>query len=153
MNRPTPTDSVSPLDFSLNWTIRRSSPIRATQVRTQASSVCSATWDWTNRIERLGVDPAGQELRPVSPGRSRELGRVPRQGHRVEVDDAEEGVVLVLLGDPVAQRPQVVAEVGLPVGWMPLKTLFAQTLSSSLGLVTGRTPGYRRLALQYPAVG
>ena len=64
----------------------------------------------------LGVEAAGQELRGLLDGGFLELVGVPRQRDRVEVDDAVEGIVLVLGGDPVSDGPEVVADVGISGG-------------------------------------
>ena len=54
-----------------------------------------------------------------------QLGRVPGDGDRVQVDDAvDRRIALVLALDVLADRPDVVAEVLRPVGWMPLKIRF-----------------------------
>ena len=56
MRRPALTDS-EPLDFSLNWVIRPSSPSGVTVLRSQVSSVCSGTSDWTKIVHRSGSRP------------------------------------------------------------------------------------------------
>ena len=43
--------------LSLNWVIRFIQPMRATQLKIQASSAWPGTWDWLKRIERLGSSP------------------------------------------------------------------------------------------------
>jgi hypothetical protein len=52
--------------FSLNWVIRFSQPSRATQLKIQASSACSATWLWLNRIERFGSRPIARNAAATS---------------------------------------------------------------------------------------
>ena len=64
----------------------------------------------------VGVETDGEEHRRQLHGAlADDAGLV---GHRegVEVDDAVEGVVLVLAADPLPQRPQVVAEVDVTGG-------------------------------------
>jgi hypothetical protein len=58
------------------------------------------------------IDPARDDLGRLGDRAAAESGRVPRKRQRVEVDDAQEGVVLGLERDPVAQRAEVVADVG-----------------------------------------
>ena len=63
----------------------------------------------------LGVEADGQEQRGQLEGLAPQLGRVLRDGEGVQVDDAVERVA-VLVGDPVAQRPEQVAERGVAGG-------------------------------------
>ena len=63
-------------------------------------------------VEADGEQHRGQLDASASPIDAGLLG----DGEGVEVDDAVEGVVLVLAGDPVAQRPEVVAEVDVAGG-------------------------------------
>ena len=67
-------------------------------------------------LDEQGAHRRGRARRPagwsaVSRVAAGQEGGVVVEGQGVEVDDAEEGVVVVLVGDPVAERPQVVAEV------------------------------------------
>jgi hypothetical protein len=64
----------------------------------------------------LGVDPAGEQEGARGDGPLAELVRGPGKGHGMEIHDAEERIVLVLLRHPVAHRPQVVAEVEVTGG-------------------------------------
>ena len=77
----------------------------------QASSACSGTWLWTNSVRDVGVDADGEQQLGQLRGWRPELGRVLGDGQGVQVDDAEERVGLVLVDDPVPQRPEEVAEV------------------------------------------
>ena len=93
---------------------------------------------------QLGVGPdvalnEQQRSRPVEPGRDEhggeptrrlgELGRIPRLRHRVQVDDAEDGLVVAGLGrpgrrlgvDPPSHGAEVVAEMHLTAGFDPGK--------------------------------
>ena len=65
MKRPTETDS-RPADFSLNATMRASSPIVPMQLKSQASSACSCTWLCTNTIARSGSSPEATSVANVS---------------------------------------------------------------------------------------
>ena len=82
----------------------------------QPSSACSGTWLWANSVHDLGVE-AGRdqdlrELEDLGP----QLGRVLRDREGVQVDDAVDRVVVVLLRDPAPHRTQVVAEVDIAGG-------------------------------------
>ncbi len=79
----------------------------------QVSRGCSGTWLWTNKVHTDGVEAHGQEVLGGLEGLARQEGGVVVEGHGMEVDDAEQGVEFVLVGDPVAERAQVVAEVEL----------------------------------------
>jgi len=48
-----------------------------------------------------------------------QLARVVADGGRVQVDDAVDRLAAVLPGDVLDDRPEVVAEVLRPVGWIP----------------------------------
>ena len=78
--------------------------------------VCSATWLWTNRVHRSGSRPAASRSRAVSAVRDRSVVGIDVEGQGVQVDDAVEGVVDVLVGHPVAQRTQVVPQVEVAAG-------------------------------------
>ena len=84
--------------------------------RIQASSGCSWTWLCTNSVHRSGSRPAATSSWAELQGLGPQLGRVLGDGEGVEVDDAEVGVVGVLVVDPVADGPQVVAEVDVTGG-------------------------------------
>src|SRR5437667_450186 len=59
----------------------------------------------------LRVEAGGEEERGKRERRLAELGRVELDRDRVQVDDAEEGVALLLRRDVLADRADVVAEV------------------------------------------
>ncbi len=65
MRRPDQTVSCL-LALSLNWVMRVRSPKGVRVVKTQASSVCSGTWDWTKRVTRSGLSPAAMFTRAAS---------------------------------------------------------------------------------------
>ena len=52
--------------FSLNWVIRLSQPMRATQLKIQASSACSATWLWLKTMWRFGSMPQAMKAAVTS---------------------------------------------------------------------------------------
>ena len=110
MNSPARADSFPAL-FSLNWVMRRSSPIVAVHSSSQESSVCSWTWLWTNTVQISGSSPLASSHEAVSRVRSAQLGRVVLDGEGVQVDDAEERVGVVLVGDPLPEGAEVVADV------------------------------------------
>ena len=58
----------------------------------------------------LGVDAGGDIGGGHLAGRLAQFARVLRQGQRVQVDDAEDAVVIVLQRDPVADRAEIIAE-------------------------------------------
>src|ERR1041384_7013361 len=70
------------------------------------------------RHVRLNEDDRDLRVDPRSEIEAREFARLARerlrvlgQGDRVQVDDAEEALVLVLQRGPVAQRAEIVADV------------------------------------------
>ena len=58
----------------------------------------------------LGVDPGGDIGGGDLAGRGAQLGRVLRHGQRVQVDDAEDALVIMLQRDPVADRAEIIAD-------------------------------------------
>ena len=82
----------------------------------QASRGCSGTWLWTNRVHTLGIEARGQQVHRRLQGAGPQHVGLDVQGQGVQVDDAVEGVVVVLVGHPLAQRPQVVAQVEVAGG-------------------------------------
>ena len=64
----------------------------------------------------LGVEPGGQQVEGGLEGPGPQLGRIDVEGEGVEVDDAVEGVVDVLVGHPVADGPEVVPQVEVAAG-------------------------------------
>src|SRR5262249_21309096 len=63
-----------------------------------------------------GVEPGGEQQGGGSPRPLGKALRLVRHRHPVEVDDAVDGVVLVLLGDPLPHRTEIVAQVHLAGG-------------------------------------
>ena len=76
----------------------------AVHSRSQASRGCSGTWLWTNSVTTSGSRPIGEQDDGRVQGPAPELVGVDLEGERVEVDDAEVGLVLVLGGHPVPER-------------------------------------------------
>ena len=60
----------------------------------------------------LGVDAHGHQQGPHRERRAPQLLRLVRNGDRVQVDHAVHALVGVLVGDPMAKRPEQVAQVG-----------------------------------------
>ncbi len=81
------------------------------QARTHPSSGCWRTWLWQEHRGRLGVDPAGDELRGGDPGAAAQHLGVGRHGERVQVGDEVVGVEVLLQADPVHEGAEEVAEV------------------------------------------
>ena len=57
-----------------------------------------------------GIDPASNESLREFEGPSSQLNRVLGNGQSVQINDAENRVGLVLIGDPVAKRSEEVAK-------------------------------------------
>ena len=64
----------------------------------------------------VGIEPDGEQHRRQPHGRLADHARLLGDRQGMEVDDAVEGVGIVLAVDPVAQRPQVVAEMDFTGG-------------------------------------
>ena len=88
--------------FSLNCVMRFSQPMRATQLKTQASSACSATWLWLKTICCVGVDAGGDKGRRHFPDARLQLLRILRHRDRMQIDDAIEAIVRPLQFDESA---------------------------------------------------
>ena len=82
----------------------------------QVSWACSGTWLWTNRRAAIGVEAGGEQVEGGVEGAAAAARPGRFQGQGVQVDDAVEGVVVVLVGHPLANRAEVVAEVEVPAG-------------------------------------
>ncbi len=108
--------------LSLNCVMRFIQPMRATQLKIQASSACCGTWDWLKTILFLRIDAGGEE----GGGDRADLGghvlvdQLGRQ--RMHVDDAVDAVVVFLQGDELSDGAEIVAEMEVPVGCTPEKT-------------------------------
>ena len=80
----------------------------------RASSACSGTCDWMNKVERSGSMPAAIQSARLSVRVTRELRGIGIfAGERMPIGHEVEAVVLVLQADPVTQRAHQVAEVEL----------------------------------------
>ena len=75
---------------------------RATQLNTQASSACSATWLWLNTMCFFGSMPEAMKAAVTSRIALRQLGRVLPDGDGVQVDHAIDAVVALLQLDELA---------------------------------------------------
>ena len=86
--------------------------MRATQLKIHAS----CAWARTRRLREqdvlVRVDAAGKQHRRHLARLLRKLRRVLPLGDRVQVDHAVDAVVAVLQRDPVADRAEIVAEMG-----------------------------------------
>ena len=69
--QPAPGPPPGRWPLSLNWVIRRSSPMVAVHSSSQASRGCSGTWLWTNRVQTSGSRPAASRLTAASRVRAR----------------------------------------------------------------------------------
>ena len=78
----------------------------------QASSVCSGRWLWTNSVQRSGIEAEGQQCRRHLAGLAAESVRIVGARQGVVVDDAVDRLELVLEPDVVADRAEVVPDVG-----------------------------------------
>ena len=58
----------------------------------------------------VGIEPDGEQVQRGVQRVGAEVGRVDLGGESVEIDHEVEGVVAVLEGDPLAERPQVVPQ-------------------------------------------
>ena len=70
MSNPAEIDSWYS-DFSLNWCIRRNSPIVAMPLSSHAASACAGTWLWRYTIDRSGSIPVAKSIAARSIVRSR----------------------------------------------------------------------------------
>ena len=97
--------------FSLYVGVRSSQLTGVTVHSSQASSVCSGRWLWTNSVQRSGSRPRREERRGhlQRPLPQQDGIVAARQG--VVVDDAVDRLVLPLERDVVPDRAEVVAEV------------------------------------------
>ena len=98
-------------DLSLNCVIRDACPKPVKQPSTQASSAWAGTWLCTKIVLRAGSMPSARYCAAVTSVRRRSVLGILRNGDGVQVDDAEERVVVVLQPDPLLDRAQRVAEV------------------------------------------
>ena len=98
-------------DLSLNCVIRDACPKPVKQPSTQANSACAGTWLCTKTVDRAGSMPSARYCAAVTRVRLRSSAGSCAIGDRVQVDDAEVGVVVVLQADPLLDRAQRVAEV------------------------------------------
>ena len=101
MKRPAETNSL-PSPFSLNCVMRPSCPNPVTAESSQAASACAVTWLCRKSVRALGVEPDREEQRRQVERAVVQVLRVVVDRDRVQVDDAEEGVALVLGRDVLA---------------------------------------------------
>ena len=115
MNRPTRTDSLPAL-LSLNWVIRLELAHGGGALEQPGHLGVLDDVALDEEGAPLGVEPGGQQVEGGVAGAGPQVGRVDVEGQGVQVDDAVEGVVGVLVGHPIADGPQVVAEVEVAAG-------------------------------------
>ncbi len=141
--------------FSLNWVMRLSQPSRATQLNTQASSACSATWLWLNTMCRFGIDAAGDEGRGDLADVAPELRGVLPHRDRVQVDDAIDAVVALLQRDELDDGAEIVAEMQIAGRLNPGKHQLLEThrllLRIGCGACHARAAGRKGPAQALPA--
>ena len=97
-------------DLSLNCVMRDSSPKLTVHSMIHASWLCSGTWLCTKTVATSGSRPMANSIAASSHRALADDAGLLRDRQGVEVDDAVERVDLVLAGDPVPQRAQVVAQ-------------------------------------------
>ena len=100
--------------FSLNWVMRLSQPIRATQLKIQASSAWPETWLWLNTMCFFGSMPVAMKAAVTSRVLRASSAGPPQTStgwrDRVHVDDAIDAVVRLLQLHEVDDRAEVIAE-------------------------------------------
>ena len=64
----------------------------------------------------LGIQSGGQEIERRLVGAGPQFVRVDVQGEGMEVDDGVEAVVGILVGNPIADRPQVIPQMEVATG-------------------------------------
>ena len=112
MNRPTRTESLPlALVLELGHAPQFAHGGRALEQPREPSVLGHVALDEEGAA--VGVEAGGQEVESRFVGPGPELGRVDVEGQGVQVDDAVEAVVHVLVGHPVAHRPEVVAQMQL----------------------------------------
>ena len=112
MSRPWLTSSGWLAFFSLYVGVRSSQLTGVTVASSQASSVCSGRCDWTKSVQRSGIEAQGDEGGRHLACPLAEHVRVVEARERVVVDDAVDRLVLVLEAHVVADRAEVVAQMG-----------------------------------------
>ena len=91
--------------------MRLSQPSRATQLNTQASSACSATWLWLNTMCFFGSIPQAMNAAVTSRiVRGNSAGSC-HVGDGVQIDDAIDAVVAILQLDEAFDGAEIIAEV------------------------------------------
>ena len=109
MKSPTRTASW-PLPLSLNWVIRRSSPMAVGALEQPGQPGVLGDVALDEQGAALGVEPDGEQVEGGVERVGPQVRRVDLGGQGVQVDHAVEGVVAVLEGDPVPQGPEVVPQ-------------------------------------------
>ena len=91
--------------------------MRVTPLSNHVSSACSCTSDCTNIVEAVGSIPTAEIDAGQLPGLGRQdLGDL-RHCDGVQIDDAEEALVLTLQRHPVAQRAEIISQMNV-AGWL-----------------------------------
>ena len=71
---------------------------------------------WLKMMQRSGIDAGGDIGGRHLARRSAQLVGILRQGQRVQIDDAEDALEVVLQRDPVADRAEIIAEMQIAGG-------------------------------------
>ena len=97
----------------MNWVIRSSQPTGVMQFSSQHPSAWTFTWLWMNSVQRSGLSPVARSIAATERVLRRSMFGI--LGHRdgVQIDNAEEVLLLVLPLGPALHRAQVIAEVKL----------------------------------------
>ena len=91
--------------------MRSSQPTGVTQVSIQASSACAGTADCTITLECFGSMPAARKSRRSPRILARSSAGSWWHGDGVQIDDAEDALVVVLDLHPVLERAQIISDV------------------------------------------
>ena len=91
-------------------------PMRATQLKIQASSACCGTADWLKTMCSLRIDAGSKKGGRDRADLRRQVVVDELRGQRMQVDDAIDAVVAVLQGDEFLERAEIVAEMEMAGG-------------------------------------
>ena len=139
--------------LSLNWVMRLSQPMRATQLKTQASSACSGTWLWLKTMLLFRVDAAGDEGGGDLARVRLQRDRVLRHRDRMQVDDAIHAVEVLLQLDEFDDRAEIVAEMQIAGGLHAREDALREgghVVGQGFGF--GRSYGEKRAQAQVPRI-